>query len=132
MRFLLRIILTAVLAWLGMLILPLTGLVASAIAAFLVALGLHKKVPRSRYRKPKPQFPFSFWGAFIAVLFVWMTWALVLNADNDGIMASRIAGVLKAPGTAPWVLAFLSGAVAGLVAGFAGLAGNWLGDAVRN
>ena len=135
MRLLLRIILTGLLAWLGMLFLPLPGLWASAIAAFGVALLLHKAPKGSRYRKPKktPR-PFSFWGAFLAVLVLWAGWAFMIDAGNESVLSTRVGGIMELPlseGLRPWALILLSGLMAGIVAGLSGLAGNWLGDAVR-
>lgn len=132
MRLLLRIILTTLLGWLGMLFLPIPGIWATSITAFIVGLLLHKKVRTSRYRKEKAPKPFSFWGAFLAVLILWAGWAFLIDIENGSVLSSRMLGVIRLPIEAPWFLVLISGLMAAAVAGLAGLAGNWLGDAVRN
>ncbi|MEZ4687541.1 MAG: hypothetical protein R3B47_16190 [Bacteroidia bacterium] len=123
--------LTALLAWLGMLYLPFPGLWVSSGMAFLVALLVHKKVRTSRYRNEKPPRGYSFLGAFVAIFLLWTIWAMLIDAANGSVLSARIAGVIGLPASMPWLLALVGGLLAAITAGFAGLAGNWLADAVK-
>ena len=131
MRLLLRIVLTVLLAWLGMLFLPIAGLWATAIAAFIVGIALHKHTRTSRYRKPKPYYHFSFWGAFVAIFMLWIVWAFWIDTANDSVLSMRAVALMKLPIQSSWFVIFLSGLIAAIVGGLAGLAGNWLSAAVR-
>jgi hypothetical protein len=114
-----------------MIFLPLPGLWVSAIMAFFVALIVHKKYRGNRYRNEKPPRAYSFIGGFVAIFLLWMVWSLWIDSANGGVLSSRIAAIMGIPQSMPWLLALLSGVMAGLTAGFAGLTGNWLGDAVK-
>ncbi|GAA4351981.1 hypothetical protein GCM10023185_11140 [Hymenobacter saemangeumensis] len=72
----------------------------------------------------------AFWAAFAGGGLSWLLPALWLNLRNDGLLASRMAGLLPLGGSAA-LMVVVTGLVAGLVAGLAALAGQRLRAALR-
>jgi len=75
-------------------------------------------------RKPWP----SFFISFIAIFMVWVLYSFYLSSMNDHILANRIGLLLGLPkNTINWFwVMLLSGLPGGMVAGFAGLAGQYM------
>ena len=67
----------------------------------------------------------GFLSGFSGVFLCWLIIALVRNADNDGILANRIALVFPLGGNGG-MLVLISAIVGGLVGGLAGLTAGFL------
>jgi hypothetical protein len=65
----------------------------------------------------------SFLAGFLAVFAVWAVYAFVLSSSNDNLLASKVASLLPLKGQV-WALLLVTGAIGGLVSGFASLSGN--------
>ena len=76
----------------------------------------------------RPRFPF--FAGFLSVFLLWLIVALIADAPNDHILATRIAGVLPLGGQW-WLFLIVSALVGGLVAGLAGWTGAAMADAFR-
>ncbi len=105
MRFLLTILITAILSFLAGVYFPWWAI---AVAAALVAVLV-------------PQRPLhAFLSGFVSVAGLWILLASLINASNSGILAGRI-GSLMGVGSHPVIMVLLSGFIGGLVAGLAAL-----------
>ena len=110
MKFLVAIILTALLAFIGGLFLPWWNI---AIVALLIAVLLNQNAGK------------SFLAGFLGLFLLWGVLAWWINMKNEGILASKIASVLPLGGSA-FVLIIVTGIIGGLVAGFAAMSGSYL------
>jgi hypothetical protein len=110
MKFLVAIILTALLAFISGLFLPWWGI---AIAALLVAVVVNQSAGK------------AFLSGFLGVLLLWEGLAWWINMNNQGVLAKKIALVLPLSGN-PVYLILVTGVVGGLVAGFAAMSGSFL------
>ena len=110
MKFLVSVVLTALLAFVAGLYLPWWSI---AIAAFIVALIIPQR-PGS-----------SFLSGLLGLFLLWGALALWINIKNEGILATKIASVLPLGGSAV-LLILVTGLIGGLVAGFAALSGSYL------
>ena len=110
MKFLVAIILTALLAFISGLFLPWWGI---AIAALLVALIVNQSAGK------------AFLSGFLGVMLLWQGLAWWINMNNQGVLAKKIALVLPLGGN-PVYLILVTGIVGGLVAGFAAMSGSFL------
>jgi len=110
MKFLVAILLTALLAFIGGLYLPWWSI---AIAALIVAVLVHQKAGK------------AFITAFLGVFLLWGALAWWINMKNEGILATKIASVLPLGGNAI-VLILVTACIGGLVAGFAAMSGSYL------
>lgn len=110
MKFLTAILLTAFLSYVSGLFLPWWSI---AIAAFFVAVAIQQK-------------PFhAFLAGFLALFFLWIGLAFVIDRNNQHLLSLKIAEILfKTPSYA--LLLFITGLVGALVAGFAALTGNYV------
>jgi hypothetical protein len=135
MKFFLRILLIAGLAFVAGLFLP--GPVYSlAIIAFGVGLIFGKKPRRRRvYGKQKPHRPFSFWSGFLGGIIAWGGYAYWLDSGNDSLLSSRVFGLFPLDtipeNLGPLFLLLLTSLIAGLIAGFASMSGQFLGEIVK-
>ena len=116
MKFLVSILLTALLAFIAGLFLPWWSI---AIAGFLVAVLVHQGAAR------------AFFSGFLGLFLLWGGLASWINLKNDGILASKIALVLPLGGNAI-LLILVTAVVSGLVAGFAAISGSYLRSPVTN
>lgn len=66
----------------------------------------------------------SFFYGFLGIGLLWFISLSFINAGNDSILASRLAGVLKLSN--PILLLILTALIGGLVAGWATLSGSML------
>jgi len=110
MKFSVALILTALLSFIAGLYFPWWSI---AIPAFLVALLVQQKAGM------------AFVSAFSALLLLWSGLAWWINVENENILAARI-GELLGIGNNPFLLILITGAVGGLVAGFAAMSGSFL------
>lgn len=111
MKFIVAIILTALLAFVAGLKFPWWTI---AIAAFIVGLFIHQRAGK------------AFLSGFIGVFLLWALIALMIDQKNAGILSSKIASVLPLGGSG--ILLIL---VTGLVGGLVGGCGGWAGSALR-
>jgi hypothetical protein len=110
MKFLIALILTALLAFVAGLYLPWWSI---AIVALLVAVLLNQNAGK------------AFLAGFLGVFLLWGALAWWINMKNEGILASKIASVLPLGGSAI-VLILVTGFIGGLVGGFAAMSGSYL------
>lgn len=110
MKFLVAILLTAVLAFISGLFLPWWGM---AITSLLVAILVHQKAGK------------AFLAGLLGVFLLWAGLALWIDMKNNGVLSKKIASVLPLGGNAI-VLILVTGLVGGLVAGMAAMSGSFL------
>ena len=115
MKFLTALVLTALFAFIAGLYLPWWSI---AIAAFAVALIVYQKAG------------LAFLAAFAGLLSLWCGLAYWIDSANDSILSARI-GELLGVGNNSFLLILITGAVAGLVAGFAAMSGSFLRNSRR-
>ena len=65
----------------------------------------------------------SFFGSFLGIFLLWLAMAAIVMGTTGSPMPERFAGVMGLPPNG-WLLAVVSAAGGGLVAGFAGIAGR--------
>ncbi|HCL84818.1 MAG TPA: hypothetical protein DIC22_12630 [Chitinophagaceae bacterium] len=110
MKYILSILVTALLAFVSGLYLPWWGI---AFAAFLVSAAI-------------PQKPvYSFLSGFLGVFLLWEGLAWWIDNKNNGILSQKIANILPLGGSAV-LLILITSIIGALVAGFAALAGSYL------
>jgi hypothetical protein len=110
MRFLLTILLIAVLGFIAGLFLPWWSV---AIVAFLVLILLPQGLGR------------SFLAGFLGIFIMWFIVAFMQDVKNDHILSQKIAQLFKL-GSASLLLILITAIVGGLVAGFAAMSGSSL------
>ncbi len=110
MKFLVAFILTALLSYAAGFYLPWWSI---AIAAFLVAALL-------------PQKPlYAFMTGFFSLFVLWIVLALYIDMNNDHLLSMKISELLFKSHSHALIMS-VTGLVAGLVGGFAALAGAYL------
>jgi len=110
LKYVLSIVVTALLAFVLGLYLPWWGI---AVAAFLVSAAI-------------PQKPtFSFLSGFLGVFLLWEVLAWWIDNKNNGILSQKVAALLGL-GNSSVLLIVITSVVGALVAGFAALAGTYL------
>jgi hypothetical protein len=110
MKFLVAIILTALLAFISGLFLPWWGI---AVTSLVVALLVHQKSGK------------AFLSGLLGVFLLWAALAWWIDMKNNGVLSKKIASVLPLGGSAI-VLILVTGIVGGLVAGMAAMSGSFL------
>ena len=110
MKFIISLILTALLSFAACLYLPWWSI---AIAAFIVAVLIPQKPGK------------AFITAFLALLFLWCGLSFWISNGNDHILAHKISLLILKMDN-PYLLIFATGLVGALVAGFAALTGSYL------
>lgn len=110
MKFLVAIILTALLAFISGLFLPWWGI---AVTSLLVAVLVHQKAGK------------AFLAGFLGVFFLWAALAWWIDMKNNGVLSKKIASVLPLGGNAI-LLILVTGFIGGLVAGMAAMSGSFL------
>ncbi len=110
MKFLVAIILTALLAFISGLFLPWWGI---AVTSLLVAIIIHQKAGK------------AFVSGLLGVVLLWTGLALWMDIKNNGVLSAKIASVLPLGGNSI-LLILVTGLVGGLVAGFAAMSGSFL------
>jgi uncharacterized membrane protein YdcZ (DUF606 family) len=110
LKYIISILLTALLSFVSGLYLPWWGI---AIAAFIVSIAI-------------PQSPWmSFLSGFLGVFLLWEILAWWIDSRNSNILSPKIAQVLPLGGST-MLLVLVSSLIGALVAGFAGLAGSYV------
>ena len=110
MKFIISLILTAILSFAACLFLPWWSI---AIAAFVVAALIPQKPGK------------AFITGFISLFLLWGGLSFWISNNNDHILAHKIA-VLMLKMDNPYLLILATALIAALVAGFAALAGSYL------
>ena len=110
MKFLVAVILTALLAFVAGLFLPWWSI---AIVALLIAILINQTAG------------ISFLSGFLGVFLLWVLLSWWISMKNEGILATKIASVLPLGGSA-FILILITGIIGGLVAGFAAMSGSYL------
>ena len=110
MKFLVTLVLTALLAFVAGFFMPWWSI---AIAALLTALLVHQNAGK------------AFLSGFFGIFLLWAALAWWINMKNQGILAAKIAVVLPMGGRAI-VLILVTGFIGGLVAGFGAMSGSYL------
>jgi hypothetical protein len=110
MKFIVSILLTALLSFVSGLYLPWWGI---AIAAFIVSV----LVPQGRGR--------AFLAGFVGVFILWGLLAWWIDSKNNSILSQKIAQVLPLGGSV-FSLILLTAFIGALIGGFAGLTGSYL------
>jgi hypothetical protein len=110
LKYIISILLTALLSFVSGLYLPWWGI---AIAAFIVSMAI-------------PQNPrMSFLSGFLGVFLLWEILAWWIDSRNNGILSPKIAQVLPLGGST-MLLILVSSLIGALVAGSAALAGSYI------
>lgn len=115
MKFLVAIILTALLAFISGLFLPWWGI---AVTSLLVALLVHQKAGK------------AFLAGFLGVFLLWAGIAWWIDMKNNGVLSKKIASILPLGGNAI-LLIIVTGFVGGLVAAMAAMSGSFLRSSAR-
>ncbi len=110
MKFIISILLTALLAFAFGLYLPWWTI---ALSAFIVAL-LILQSPGT-----------SFLSGFLGIFFLWALLSWLLNSSNNGILSAKMAVILPLGGSA-FMLIFVTAIVGALVGGLGALTGSLL------
>lgn len=110
MKFIIAIIITALLSFASCLFFPWWSIAG---AAFIVALFIHQS----------PLVSFS--SAFLSLFLLWSGLAFYLSSNNDHLLAHKVSLIILKTDN-PILLIVASGIIGGLVAGFAALIGSFL------
>jgi len=110
MKFIVAIVLTALLAFISGLFLPWWGI---AITSLLVAVLVHQKAGK------------AFLSGLLGVFILWAGLAWWIDMKNNGVLSKKIASVLPLGGSS-LVLILVTGLIGGLVAGMAAMSGSFL------
>lgn len=115
MRFVLAILLTALLGYILGLFLPWWAI---ALAAFVVALLWQQRPGR------------AFASGFLAIFLLWGALAFIADVRNDHILSNRMSELI-AGSRMPWALILASAMIGGLVAGMGALSASVLRPAPK-
>ena len=110
MKFIVAVILTALLAFITGLYFPWWMI---AVASFVVALLVYQKAWK------------AFVTGFLGLLLLWIGLAYWIDIKNESILSAKI-GELLGIGNNSFLLILITGLIGGLVAGFAALSGSFL------
>ena len=110
MKFLVAILLTALLAFISGLFFPWWGI---AISSLVVAILIHQKPGK------------AFLSGYLGVFILWGGLALWIDIKNGGVLSKKIALVLPLGGNTVYLI-LLTGFIGGLVAGMAAMSGSFL------
>ena len=113
MRFIVALLLTALLAFVAGLYLPWWSPV---LVAFAVGLIVHQQAGK------------AFLAGFMALFLLWGCIAWWIDSRNESILSSRIAGLLGL-GNSSMLLVLITALTGGLLAGFAAMSGSYLRSA---
>ena len=111
MKFLIAIILTALLSFIAGIYIPLWWFFA--IVALLVALLVHQKAGK------------AFFAGFLGLFILWFVLTFWIDRANGGVLSVKIASLLPLGGS-KWLLMIVTAFIGGLIAGFAAMSGSYL------
>lgn len=132
MKFLLRIILTALFGFLAVLFLPFWSV---AVVAFLVAFFMSERPKRFGFSRKKPERSWAFAAGFLGICLLWGGWAYFQDQANASRLSIKIAylffqDLVEAPGSA-YVMIGLTALTGGLLGGFGAWSGQLLGRMIK-
>jgi len=135
MKFIIKLVLILVLSALLQMVLPFWIV---AVVAFLVSLLLSERPRKWQFSRKKNGPSFSFLAGFLAIFILWAGMAYGFDLANNALLSNRISDLLFA-GNGIELPAFLgshsvvllTGLFGGIWAGFAGMAGNVLGELLK-
>jgi hypothetical protein len=110
MKFIVSVLLTALLAYAFSLYLPWWCI---ALAAFITAIAIHQKPGK------------AFLSGAIGLFLLWGIQSAMLNAQNSGLLASKISHMFTQNNNA-YLIIIIAAVVAFLVGGLAALSGSYL------
>lgn len=111
MKFIVALIVTALLSFALCLFLPWWSI---AIAAFAVAVAV-------------PQKPFkAFAAGFLALLLLWGGLSFWMSSANGHILAGKMNQLILQTAASPWVIITITAVIGALVGGLAALAGSFV------
>jgi hypothetical protein len=111
MKFIVALIVTALLSFALCLFLPWWAI---AIAAFAVAVAV-------------PQKPFKAFGAgFLALLLLWGGLSFWMSSANGHILAGKMNQLILQTSASPWVIISITAFIGAIVGGLAALAGSFV------
>ena len=110
MKFIVALLLTAILSFISGLFFPWWGI---AVVALLVALLVHQRAYK------------AFLAGLLGVFILWAGLAWWIDMKNNGVLSHKMAHVIPLGGNT-LLLILVTGLVGGLVAGFAALSGSYL------
>jgi hypothetical protein len=108
MKFVVAIILTALVAFAECLFFPWWSI---AIAAFIVAIFIHQKPVK------------AFLAAFISLFLLWGILAAFIDTQNEQLLSTKVAAILKIG--SPVLLILITAFIGALVAGLGALTGSF-------
>ena len=111
MKFLIAIILTALLSFIAGIYIPLWWFFA--VVALLVALLVHQKAGK------------AFFAGFLGLFILWFVLTFWIDSANGGVLSVKIASLLPLGGS-KWLLMIVTAVIGGLIAGFAAMSGSYL------
>ncbi len=134
MRFVLRLLLIALITWLAHMFLPQWTVWPIVLGAFLVGWVLSHKHKRSIFVRKKPPKAFAFWAGFIAVAAIWGILLWQIDTANESIMSTRMAALLSQGNESltGLHLLLLTSVLGGLIGGFSAMTGNLFGEAIKS
>jgi hypothetical protein len=109
MKFIIAIILTALLGYAAPLYLPWWSF---AITSLVVAIAIHQKPGK------------AFMAGFAGLCVLWGIHASILDSANDSILSEKVAYILPLGGSS-MILIWITAIIGGLVSGFAALTGSF-------
>jgi len=111
MKFIVSILLTALLSFALCLFLPWWSI---AIAAFIVAVAVHQK-------------PFkAFSAGFLSLFLLWGGLTYWISAGNGHILATKLNQLILNITASPWVIILITALIGALVGGLAALSGSFV------
>ncbi|MCP9750886.1 hypothetical protein [Ferruginibacter sp. HRS2-29] len=110
MKFLLSILLIALLSFAAALYMPWWTI---AVAAFIVALVFNMSGGK------------SFLAGFLAIFLLWSVMSFLISSNNGHLLAHKVSLLILSVDN-PYYLILATGLIGGLVAGFAALTGSFL------
>jgi Kef-type K+ transport system membrane component KefB len=131
MRFWLRFLLIAVLAYAAQQFLPFWSAV---LAAFAVGLAMSRRRRRRYSHRILPPAQ-AFLAGFLALFLLWGGMAWMTDAANASILSTRISQIIipaySLPLPGAWFMILLTALLGGLLGGLGAMSGNQLGEALR-
>lgn len=139
MRFILRIILVAVVGYAAGMFLPQWAVPLTMLGAFVVGILLSTERKRRIFGKKQPP-AYAFLAGFMALFALWGILAWQQDLHNGGILGAQIAELFEGVSKQSFPTAFsggeflslITGLLGGLIGGFSTMTGNLLGEAIKS
>ncbi|MEM8886693.1 MAG: hypothetical protein AAGD28_01825 [Bacteroidota bacterium] len=132
MKFLLRTISIAFLAFIGLRFFDWWIIVVIALAVGVI---MSEKRPRRLFGKKKAP-AYAFLSGFLAIALVWGAMSWWLDSQNASLLSQKIFELLSGGASSAvspaWAMIGLTACTGGLLGGFSSMTGNLLGEAIKN